>query len=131
MAIRTTRRRLLLLFSGFLPLLSRFAAAQKPAAPATTAAVLDTHMQWMEQSFVPAAEAMPGDKFLWAPRRTCRRAWLRRREQSSAPSTACACRVLPRLWQAPPVFGRLRSVRAKEESQRKAEEGAGEWFGWP
>lgn len=67
MAIRTTRRRLLLLVSGLLPSLSRFTAAQKPAAPATTAAVLIMHMQWMEQSFIPAAEAMPGDKFFWAP----------------------------------------------------------------
>lgn len=67
MAIRTTRRRLFLLLSGLLPLLSRFTAAQKPAAPATTAAVLIMHMQWMEQSFIPAAEAMPGDKFFWAP----------------------------------------------------------------
>ena len=67
MAIRTTRRSLLLLLSGFLASLSRFTAAQQSAAPATTAAVLIMHMQWMEQSFVPAAEAMPGDKFFWAP----------------------------------------------------------------
>lgn len=67
MAIRTTRRRLFLLLSGLLPLLSRFTAAQKPGAPATIAAVFDMHMQWMEQSFIPAAEAMPGDKFFWAP----------------------------------------------------------------
>ena len=24
-------------------------------------------MDWMEQQFVPAAEAMPEDKFFWAP----------------------------------------------------------------
>lgn len=67
MQVRTTRRRLLLLLSGLLPALSRFTAAQKPGARATITAVLIMHMQWMEQSFVPAAEAMPGDTFFWAP----------------------------------------------------------------
>jgi hypothetical protein len=32
-----------------------------------TASVFNKHMDWMEQQFVPAAEAMPEDKFFWAP----------------------------------------------------------------
>ena len=35
--------------------------------PSNTAAVFNKHMDWMEQQFVPAAEAMPEDKFFWAP----------------------------------------------------------------
>jgi hypothetical protein len=30
--------------------------------------VLNKHMDWMEHAFVPAAEAMPEDKFFWAPK---------------------------------------------------------------
>jgi hypothetical protein len=33
---------------------------------AGTASVLNKHMEWMEHAFVPAAEAMPEDKFFWA-----------------------------------------------------------------
>lgn len=66
-SITTTRRRLLLLFSGFLPLLSRFSRAQNADTAAATASVLNMHMDWMEQDFIPTAEAMPEQKFFWAP----------------------------------------------------------------
>ena len=68
MNISTTRRRLFLSFSGLLALWSRSATAQKAATPADSGAVLKMHMEWMENSFVPAAEAMPEDKFFWAPK---------------------------------------------------------------
>lgn len=63
----TTRRRVLFLTS-LLPLLSRFGGGQNSTTKSETASVLNKHMDWMEQSFMPAAEAMPQDRFLWAPK---------------------------------------------------------------
>ena len=63
----TTRRRILF-FAPFLPLLSRFGTAQNSVTPSETASVLNKHMGWMEHDFIPAAEAMPEDKFFWAPK---------------------------------------------------------------
>jgi hypothetical protein len=68
MQTTTTRRRLLLFVSGFLPLFSRASSSQTTAAAPETAFVLNKHLDWMEQAFVPAAEAMPEDKFFWAPK---------------------------------------------------------------
>ena len=62
----TTRRRLLLL-SAIVPFLSRFSSGQNSQTQSDTASVFNKHMDWMEQQFVPAAEAMPEDKFFWAP----------------------------------------------------------------
>ena len=64
--MRSTRRRVLC-FSAFVPLLSRSLWGQNSQTPSTTAAVFNKHMDWMEEQFVPAAEAMPEDKFFWAP----------------------------------------------------------------
>jgi uncharacterized damage-inducible protein DinB len=45
-----------------------FAAAQdKKAAPKTVAAVLDGSLSGLESEFVPAAEAMPEDKYVFVP----------------------------------------------------------------
>ena len=63
----TTSRRRLLLFSALFPLLSRFVSGQNSQTPSDTATVFNKHMDWMEQQFIPAAEAMPEDKFFWAP----------------------------------------------------------------
>ena len=63
----TTTRRHLLFFSALAPFLSRFLSAQTSQVPPDTATVFNNHMEWMEQQFVPAAEAMPEDKFFWAP----------------------------------------------------------------
>ncbi len=63
----TTRRRILFLTS-LLPLLSRFGGGQNSTTKSETASVLEKHMGWMEENFVPAAEAMPQDKFCWAPK---------------------------------------------------------------
>lgn len=54
----------LLLLAG-----SRFALAQdaKPAEPRTSAQVLDQSVTGVETEFVPAAEAMPEDKYSFAP----------------------------------------------------------------
>jgi len=68
MQSKTSRRRLLLAVAGFSPTLSRLTIAQNAAAPAATASVLNMHLDWMEHDFLPAAEAMPEDKFFWAPR---------------------------------------------------------------
>src|SRR5262249_48225459 len=62
-----TRRRLPLFVSGFLALFLRIARGQNSAAAPETASVLNKHMEWMERDFVPAAEAMPDEKFFWAP----------------------------------------------------------------
>lgn len=62
----TTRRRLLF-FSAIVPFLSRFSSGQNSQIQSDTASVFNKHMDWMEQQFVPAAEAMPEDKFFWAP----------------------------------------------------------------
>ena len=52
-----------------LPLLgSSLAAAQaKPEAPRTVSQVMDRAVQGVEREFVPAAEAMPEDKYAFAP----------------------------------------------------------------
>ena len=63
----TTRRRILFLTS-LLPLLSRFGRSQNSTTKSETASVLEKHMSWMEEQFVPAAEAMPEDEFFWAPK---------------------------------------------------------------
>ena len=63
----TTRRRVLFLTS-LLPLLTRFGGGQNSTTKSETASVLNKHMDWMEQSFMPAAEAMPQDRFFWAPK---------------------------------------------------------------
>jgi DinB family protein len=64
--MRSTRRRVLY-FSALVPFLSRFVSGQNSQTPAGTAAVFNKHMDWMEEQFIPAAEAMPEDKFFWAP----------------------------------------------------------------
>ena len=63
----TTTRRCLLFFSVLVPFLSRFSSGQNSQTPSDTATVFKKHMDWMEQQFVPVAEAMPEDKFFWAP----------------------------------------------------------------
>lgn len=63
----TTTRRHLLVFPVLVPFLSRVLSAQDLQGPSDTATVFDKHMDWMEQQFVPAAEAMPEGKFFWAP----------------------------------------------------------------
>jgi hypothetical protein len=63
----TTTRRCLLLFSAFVPLLSRFNSGQNSQTPSDTASIFNKHLDWMEQQFIPAAEAMPEDKFFWGP----------------------------------------------------------------
>jgi uncharacterized damage-inducible protein DinB len=68
MKIMTTRRRLLLFVSSFLPIFARAAGGQEQAAVRETASVLNKHMDWMEHDFVPAVEAMPEEKFFWAPK---------------------------------------------------------------
>lgn len=67
MQTTTTRRRLLLFVSGFVPLFSRASRGENTAAAPETASLMNKHMDWMEQAFIPAAEAMPEDKFFWAP----------------------------------------------------------------
>jgi len=67
MKTRTTRRHLILLVPALLPLFSRVGRAQNASPKPGTAAVLDKHMEWMEHDFIPAAKAMPEDKFFWAP----------------------------------------------------------------
>jgi DinB family protein len=64
--MKTTRRRILW-FSALVPFLSRFSSGQNSQTPSDTASIFNKHMDWMEQQFVPAAEAMPEDKFFWAP----------------------------------------------------------------
>lgn len=64
--MRSTRRRLLY-FSALAPFLSHFSSGQNSQTPSDTASVFNKHMDWMELQFVPAAEAMPDDKFFWAP----------------------------------------------------------------
>ncbi len=64
--MRSTRRRVLF-FSALVPFLSRFSSGQNAQALSDTASIFNKHMDWMEQQFVPAAEAMPEDKFFWAP----------------------------------------------------------------
>jgi len=49
------------------PFLSRIGSGQNSQTPSDTASIFNKHMDWMEQQFVPAAEAMPEDKFFWAP----------------------------------------------------------------
>jgi uncharacterized damage-inducible protein DinB len=53
----------------FLSVAGRFAVAQnaKPAESATAAQVLDQGVTGVESEFVPAAEAMPEDKYSFAP----------------------------------------------------------------
>jgi DinB superfamily len=68
MQTTSTRRRLLLSVSGVLPLFSHASRGQNTAPAPETASVLNKHMDWMEHAFVPAAEAMPEDKFFWAPK---------------------------------------------------------------
>ena len=63
----TTTRRRLLSFSVLVPFLSRFSSGQNLQTPSDTATVFNKHMDWMEQQFVPVAEAMPEDKFFWTP----------------------------------------------------------------
>ncbi len=63
----TTTRRHILFYSALVPFLSRFPSGQNSQTTSSTAAVFNKHMGWMEQQFVPAAEAMPEDKFFWAP----------------------------------------------------------------
>ena len=63
----TTTRRRLLLFSAIVPFRSRFSSGQNSQTQSDTASVFNKHMDWMEQQIVPAAEAMPEDKFFWAP----------------------------------------------------------------
>jgi len=63
----TTSRRRILYLTSLLPLLSRFGGGQNSTTKSETASVLEKHMGWMEESFVPAAEAMPQDKFFWVP----------------------------------------------------------------
>ena len=65
--MRTTRRRALFLTS-LLPLLPRFGGGQNSTPQSGTASVLNKHMDWMEQDFVPAAEAMPQENFFWVPK---------------------------------------------------------------
>ena len=43
------------------------APAPKPAAEPTVGAALDGTFQWVPGQFIPAAEAMPEDKYDWAP----------------------------------------------------------------
>ena len=62
-----TSRRRILWFSAIVPFLSRFASGQNSQTPSDTASIFNKHMDWMEERFVPAAEAMPEDKFFWAP----------------------------------------------------------------
>jgi hypothetical protein len=63
----TTTRRHLLFSSALVPFLSRFNSGQHSQMPSDTASVFNKHLDWMEQQFVPTAEAMPEDKFFWAP----------------------------------------------------------------
>src|ERR1700728_2507890 len=42
-------------------------AQAKPAAPPTLASVMDTQLKIAESQFVPVAEAMPADKYDFAP----------------------------------------------------------------
>ena len=64
--MKTTRRRILWL-SALVPFLARFSSGQNSQTPSNTASILNNHMDWMEQQFLPAAESMPEDKFFWAP----------------------------------------------------------------
>lgn len=64
--MRSTRRHVLF-FSALVPFLSRFSSGKNSQALSDTASIFNKHMDWMEQQFVPAAEAMPEDKFFWAP----------------------------------------------------------------
>jgi hypothetical protein len=64
--MKTTRRRILW-FSALVPFLSRFSSGQNSQTPSDTASIFNKHMDWMEQQFVPAVEAMPEDKFFWTP----------------------------------------------------------------
>ena len=68
MQTTATRRQLLLFLSSFLAVFSRFSKGQNPAQASETASVLNMHMDWMEHDFFPAPEAMPEDKFFWAPK---------------------------------------------------------------
>ena len=63
----TTTRRRLLSFLTLVPFLSRFSSGQNSQTQSDTASIFNRHIDWMEQQFVPAAEAMPEDKFFWAP----------------------------------------------------------------
>jgi hypothetical protein len=63
----TTTRRRLLFFSALVPFLSGFSSGKNSQTQSDTASVFKKHMDWMEQQFVPAAEAMPEDKFFWSP----------------------------------------------------------------
>jgi DinB superfamily len=67
MQTTTTRRRLLLFVSGLLPLFFRASGSPNTVARQEIASVLNKHMDWMEHDFVPAVEAMPEEKFFWAP----------------------------------------------------------------
>src|ERR1700758_1765317 len=67
MQTTTTRRRLLLFASGLLPLFLRASGSPSTVERQETASVLNKQMDWMEHDFVPAAEAMPEEKFFWAP----------------------------------------------------------------
>jgi DinB superfamily len=67
MQTTTTRRRLLLFVSGLLPLFFRASGGPSPVAGQETGSVLNKQLGWMEHDFVPAAEAMPEEKFFWVP----------------------------------------------------------------
>jgi uncharacterized damage-inducible protein DinB len=66
--MKTTTRRRILFLASLLPLVSRSGQSQNATTKSETASVLEKHMEWMEQDFLPAAEAMPQDKFFWAPK---------------------------------------------------------------
>jgi hypothetical protein len=68
MQTTATRRQLLLFLSSFLAVFSRFSKGQNPAQASETPSVLNMHMDWTEHDFFPATEAMPEDKFFWAPK---------------------------------------------------------------
>jgi hypothetical protein len=63
-----TRVKMKSLLAGFIWLGCSVALAQNaPAAPATVSNVLDGAVSNVEREFVPAAEAMPEDKYSFAP----------------------------------------------------------------
>src|SRR5438067_482788 len=50
-----------------IPAVAQTAAQKPPAAPPTTASVLNRALSGMEREFVDAADAMPADKYAFAP----------------------------------------------------------------
>jgi uncharacterized damage-inducible protein DinB len=62
-----SRRLRAVLLVLFCPLMYSEQNARSIEEQPSVAAVLESHRRWMEENFVPAAEAMPEDKFFWTP----------------------------------------------------------------